>query len=193
VEAWLERTPFLSLKGFDFIKNYQKAVSKMLKNERTAIEKSLYLNDDEKALRLKMLGSTGTYFQFVFDPSVHAALCADGKLKLSYKATIAALLITLYHDEPILNQPFTLLQRLITLDENLTTWRIRHAQMVQRMLGRKIGTGGSSGYDYLAATAAKHPIFSDFHNLSTLLIPRSELPPLPSSFRRELGFFFSEK
>jgi tryptophan 2,3-dioxygenase len=65
--------------------------------------------------------------------------------------------------------------------------------MVMRMLGRKIGTGGSSGHEYLATTAAKHLIFSDFHNISTLLIPRSELPLLPQEFRKNLGFYFTEK
>jgi tryptophan 2,3-dioxygenase len=192
VEAWLERTPFLTFKGFDFLEKYRQAVAAMLAKERQAIEKSDYLTDAEKTMRLKMLGSTDSYFDFIFDPSVHAQFAAEGKLKLSYKATLAALLITLYHDEPILNQPFTLLQRLVTLDENLTTWRYRHAQMVLRMLGRKIGTGGSSGFDYLAATAGRHVIFGDFHNLSTLLIPRSELPPLSAVLRRELGFYFSK-
>ena len=193
VEGWLERTPFLEFKDFNFLENYQKAVAVMLDKEKTAILKSEYLNDKEKEMRLKMLGSTETYFQFVFDEKEHAILRGEGKLKLSYKATIAALLITLYHEEPILQMPFNLLKRLTEIDENLTTWRYRHAQMVRRMLGQKIGTGGSSGFDYLAATAAKHPIFGDFHNLSTLLIPRSELPLLPEELRQELGFYFSSK
>ena len=51
--------------------------------------------------------------------------------------------------------------------------------------------GGSSGHDYLAATAAKHGIFSDFHNISTLLIPRSELPVLPQTVRDNLNFHYS--
>ena len=86
-----------------------------------------------------------------------------------------------------------LITRLIDIDEFFTTWRYRHAQMVMRMLGRKIGTGGSSGYEYLRTTAQKHHIFTDFHNISTLLIPRSELPALPASLKRELGFYFTQK
>jgi tryptophan 2,3-dioxygenase len=102
-------------------------------------------------------------------------------------------LINLYRDEPILQMPFNLLMRLVDIDEMLTSWRYRHAQMVLRMLGRKIGTGGSSGYDYLHATAVQHHIFNDLHNISTLLIPRSELPELPATLKRELGFYFSQK
>jgi tryptophan 2,3-dioxygenase len=193
VEAWLERTPFLDLGDFNFLENYQKSVAAMLEKEKSAILMSDYLNETEKEMRLKMLGSTDSYFQSVFDETEHNKLKDTGKLKLSYKATIAALLITLYHDEPILQMPFSLLKRLTEIDENWTTWRYRHAQMVRRMLGQKIGTGGSSGFDYLAATASKHQIFIDFHNLSTLLIPRSELHALPEVFRKELGFYFSTK
>ena len=61
------------------------------------------------------------------------------------------------------------------------------------MLGRKIGTGGSSGHRYLKATAEKHPIFTDLHNISTLLIPRSELPALPEGLKKELGFYYTVK
>jgi len=110
---------------------------------------------------------------------------------MSYKATLAALLINLYRDEPILHNPFNLLQCLVEIDEQLTTWRYRHTQMVLRMLGKKIGTGGSSGYDYLHATAVKHHVFADLHNISTLLIPRSELPELPTELKQNLGFHFS--
>ena len=193
VEAWLERTPFLTLGNFDFLENYKKSVANMLEKEKAAILESDYLNETEKEMRLKMLGTTDSYFQSVFNETEHSKLRDAGALKLSYKATIAALFITLYHDEPILQMPFNLLKRLTEIDENWTTWRYRHAQMVRRMLGQKIGTGGSSGFDYLAATASKHQIFIDFHNLSTLLIPRSELNPLPEMYRKELGFYFSTK
>lgn len=56
------------------------------------------------------------------------------------------------------------------------------------MLGRKIGTGGSSGHKYLKDATDQHRIFSDLFNLATFLIPRSKLPPLPDSIRGRLGF-----
>ncbi len=77
------------------------------------------------------------------------------------------------------------------MDELLTSWRYRHSQMVMRMLGRKSGTGGSSGHEYLMETVKKHQIFIDFHNISTLLIPRSELPELPTEMKRTLGFYYN--
>lgn len=191
VEEWLERTPFLNWKNFDFLSAYKTAVDNMLINEKQAITNTDILTDKEKEMRLKMLGDTDTYFLTVLDENKHNELMAEGKIKLSYKATLAALLINLYRDEPILHLPFQLLSKLIDIDELLTTWRYRHAQMVLRMIGRKVGTGGSSGFDYLLSTAFKHQIFIDLHNISTLMIPRSELPELPAEVKKDLGFYYS--
>jgi tryptophan 2,3-dioxygenase len=190
VEDWLERIPFLHIGDFNFLDQYRGAVRRMLDTEMAAIQASEYLSPAEKEMRSKMLGGTDTYFQSVLDPESHETMRQEGKLRLSYKASIAALLINLYRDEPILHGPFNLLTVLMDIDENFTTWRYRHSQMVLRMLGRKIGTGGSSGYDYLHATAVKHHIFSDLHNISTLLIPRSELPKLSPELKQELGFYW---
>ena len=74
---------------------------------------------------------------------------ADGRLRLSHAATLAALLINLYRDEPILHLPFRFLTLLMDVDEAFTTWRYRHALMAARMIGTRIGTGGTSGTDYL--------------------------------------------
>ena len=100
----------------------------------------------------------------------------------------AALLITLYQDEPILGHAFRMLQELQDVDEHITRWRHGHSLMVHRMLGVKMGTGGSSGYHYLRTTAQEHAIFRDLNNLSTFLIPRHELPDLPRGIHRLLAF-----
>ncbi len=193
IESWLERTPFIQFGNFDFLNHYEKAVERMIEKEQNAINNSAFLTEKEKAMRLLMLGNTDTYFQSVLNKEAHAQMKQEKKLRLSYKATVAALFINLYRDEPILHLPYKLLVNLVEIDELLTTWRYRHAQMVLRMLGRKIGTGGSSGHDYLHATAVQHHIFTDLHNISTLLIPRSELPDLPEELRQQLGFYFSQQ
>lgn len=188
VESWLERTPFLRFEGFDFLKDYKEAVGRMIEREQTNIGKSEHLSEKMKGMRLKMLGDSGTYFKHVLSREEHERMLEAGECRLSYDATIAALLINLYREKPILNIPFNLLMELMNIDELLTTWRYRHAQMVMRMIGNKLGTGGSSGHDYLAKTAEKHKIFKDLHNISSLLIPRSELPDLPKGLDDKLGF-----
>ena len=59
------------------------------------------------------------------------------------------------------------------------------------MIGNKVGTGGSSGHKYLVETAEKHKVFRDLHNISSLLIPRSDLPELPDEINNQLGFHYS--
>ncbi|WP_278259290.1 tryptophan 2,3-dioxygenase family protein [Nocardioides convexus] len=43
-------------------------------------------------------------------------------------------------------------ERLVDLDEGLQEWRYRHVKMVERTIGAKMGTGGSSGATYLWST-----------------------------------------
>ena len=43
-------------------------------------------------------------------------------------------------------------ERLVDLDEGLQEWRYRHVKMVERTIGHKMGSGGSSGVGYLSST-----------------------------------------
>jgi tryptophan 2,3-dioxygenase len=190
VEKWLERTPFLQTENYNFLASYAESLKKMLARETQSINESPHLNEAEKKMRLEMLGSSNTYFLTVLDKEKHEELRKSGELSFSYKATLAAVFISLYRDQPILRAPYNLLDALKDVDETLTNWRSRHSQMVLRMIGKRVGTGGSSGHEYLAKTAKKHQIFGDLYNISTLLIPRSQLIPLPKEMEKKLGFYF---
>lgn len=192
IEDWLERTPFLNWEGFSFIEEYKKSVQSMYEKEKAAIQATPILSEENKKARLENLVHTESYFKRVLDPVEHEKEIEAGRLKLSYKATIAALLIHVYREEPILWQPFNLLRKLVDIDQNFTIWRNRHAQMVMRMLGNKMGTGGSSGHKYLKKTADKHHVFRDFYHIATLLVPRSDIPTLPDNLKESLGFYFSK-
>ncbi len=191
VERWLERTPFLDFNGFNFWAAYRQAVERMLQHDRENIQNNPHLSAAEKAKQLESLTANVESFNALFDETMHRQLMAKGKRQFSYQATQAVLLIQLYRDEPILHLPFRLLTALVEIDELFTTWRYQHALMVHRMIGTKIGTGGSAGYHYLKATVDKHKLFPDLFDLSTFLIPRSELPELPEEIRRNLGFYYS--
>ena len=107
---------------------------------------------------------------------------------LSAKANRAALFIMLYRGYPLLQLPFQLLNNLLEIDEQLSTWRHRHMNMVHRMIGTRIGTGGSSGKDYLKSAADKHYIFKEIAQLNSFLIERRRLPTLPGELEKKLGF-----
>lgn len=192
IAIWLERIPFLKLEEFDFIKYYEEAVNRMREKEINIIETSSILSDREKQIRRNMINENSKYFEQVFDPKKHEEALKNGEVSLSYKATMSALLIYLYRDEPILHLPYRFLRTLLEIDHLISTWRFRHAQMVQKMLGQKIGTGGSSGNAYLQKTVEHNKIFSDLSNISTLMIPRSHLPELPKKIKQKLSYTFSE-
>jgi tryptophan 2,3-dioxygenase len=51
-------------------------------------------------------------------------------------------------------------EALVDLDEGLQEWRYRHVKMVERTIGHKMGSGGSSGVGYLSSTLFR-PVFAD--------------------------------
>jgi tryptophan 2,3-dioxygenase len=188
VDAWLARTPFLEFQDFNFWDSYRQTVENMLNSDAEIIKMNPSLSAEEKKQQLVEHESTRQSFNCLFDPRVYEQHQIKGRFQLSHKATLSALFIQLYRDEPLLQLPFRVITRLMDIDEQLTHWRSSHALMAQRMLGSKIGTGGSSGHDYLKSTISGKRIFADFFNLSTYLIPRSLLPTLPKSLLRNLGF-----
>lgn len=191
VEAWLERTPFVNTGMFDFWEAYRGAVADMLQRDEQAIRDNPTLTDAEKEAQLKGQEKTRDHFRALFNPDVYEAQRKAGDRRLSHAALKAALLIHLYRSEPILHGPFRLLQVLADIDEGFTAWRYRHALMAMRMIGTKIGTGGSSGHKYLREAADRNRVYTDLINLSTFFIPRSALPALPEQVVQQLGFHWT--
>lgn len=105
----------------------------------------------------------------------------------------AALFIMLYRDEPLFRLPFALLNTLIEIDEQLGNFRYRHLQMVRRMIGTRIGTGGSSGEQYLQGAVNKNYIFKEIAGVITFLIERRNLPQLPNRLHQALRFNSAER
>jgi tryptophan 2,3-dioxygenase len=159
VNEWLERIPFT-----DEERNWKEYQASYVAS----------LSEDEKENAI-------SFNQFFADDS-------NIERSLSPKACRAALFIMLYRGYPILQLPFQLLNNLIEIDEQLSTWRYRHMNMVHRMIGTRIGTGGSSGKEYLKAAADKHYIFADLSKLTSFLIERKKLPGLTPETERKLGF-----
>jgi tryptophan 2,3-dioxygenase len=187
VERWLARNPFLRTDDFDFVSEFRQAACRLHAVERTALEADPRLDEDTRRKRLKTFESGVRKFDAVFDREAWEEDVAQGRRRLGYEAFMSALFINLYRDEPIFQLPFRVLTALIDIDEVLTTWRQRHALMAHRMLGRQSGTAGS-GYAYLDETAKRHKIFKDLFDVSTYLLPRSALPPLPAGLARRLDF-----
>jgi len=66
-------------------------------------------------------------------------------------------LLTVHQSDP---ESAMVSERLVDIDEGIQEWRYRHVKMVERTIGHKMGTGGSSGVEYLASTLF-NPVFKD--------------------------------
>lgn len=189
LDRWLSRTPFVHLHSYTFWNDYRLAVHDVF--EERIRRARVTVTGDALAHELDAIEHGEDKFRTIFDEKLHAAAQREGRWRLSWKALQAALFITLYRYTPVLQAPYALLHQVMNIDELLTRWRLRHALMAQRMVGVNPGTGGSSGYEYLAATVAAHRIFTDFFALSSYLIPSHALPPLPEDISREMSYTYT--
>jgi tryptophan 2,3-dioxygenase len=176
------RTPFVETGDWRFEDALKAAVVEGLTADLNLVGDTASLTEAERESNRSLIAGALGRFDALFDPQAAAK-----SFRLPPKALQAALFIMLYRDEPLLHLPFRVLHALMDIDERLTTWRYRHAQMVERMIGVKVGTGGSSGSDYLKTTTESHRVFRDLFGLSTFLVRRDRLPPLPRPVREALA------
>jgi tryptophan 2,3-dioxygenase len=165
VNRWLERMPFDPGEAFwdDYRERYQASLSE---NEKSNLG----------------------FFEKVFfgGPSPDGPVAE--RRQFSPAACRAALFVMLYRGYPILHLPFQVLNQLLEIDEQLSTWRYRHMNMVGRIIGTRVGTGGSTGKDYLSAAMLKHHVFREVASLTSFLIERKRLPQLDVEMEKRLGF-----
>jgi tryptophan 2,3-dioxygenase len=89
----------------------------------------------------------------------------DVTQRVEPSAELRVALVDVYRNHPDLAD---LCETMVDLDEGLMEWRYRHVKMVQRTIGTRRGTGGSSGAEYLMATLNK-PLFPDLWAIRTEL------------------------
>ncbi|HEX4784620.1 MAG TPA: tryptophan 2,3-dioxygenase family protein [Candidatus Sulfotelmatobacter sp.] len=113
------------------------------------------------------------------EPSLHdvffEALQAMGKLQSSETASErerfearARAILSLYRDERSNRDWIDVCERLTEFDELVVSWRLRHIQLVERVIGARMGTGGSAGSSYLKHTLDKK-FFPELWEARTLL------------------------
>ena len=92
-------------------------------------------------------------------------LSRDVTTRIEPSVELQAMLIAVYRTDP---KHAEMCERLVDLDEGLQEWRYRHVKMVQRTIGARIGTGGSSGAHYLLTTLMT-PLFPDLWEIRSQL------------------------
>lgn len=166
---WIERTPIMGSSigdegdeksVRDFILNHLEAY-KMMNNESMKRLEST-TSRDEIAKRFR-----------VAEQSAESFLLPDGKID---RARAGLLFIESYRELPLLTWPRKLIDAFVELEESMAKWRHDHARMVERIIGRRTGTGGTSGVDYLDSTS-KYRIFRDLWEVRTILV-KPDLRPI---------------
>lgn len=166
INKWLERMPYVQenyIPGINFWQTYREA----------------YVNSLQDAEK----GNIATFDKLFMNDAEYPA-----DRKLSAAANRSALFIMLYRDYPLLHLPYELVASLLEIDEGLSMWRHRHIHMVQRTIGKRIGTGGSTGAEYLRGAADSHIIFKELAELTSFLVARHSLPALPEQIIKDLSF-----
>jgi tryptophan 2,3-dioxygenase len=110
--------------------------------DRAYVERFRGLTDRERAALASRLDEATLWEAFV-DVVRAAGLSVDGEDALRESLRAVA------QDRPRFAEVWELAEGLIEHDELAASWRARHVTMVERMIGAKTGTGGSSGADYL--------------------------------------------
>jgi len=90
-------------------------------------------------------------------PVPERVLDRDPRAPVVDSPEVQEVLLGIYRSDPALAQ---VCERLVDLDEGIQEWRYRHVKMVERTIGSKPGTGGSSGVEYLRTTLFR-PLFPD--------------------------------
>ena len=174
IVQWLERMPFFHEEYWmDYRRSSEKndeQIHQFWVDYRNAYQKSL--SESERG-RLKEFDKV--FFE-------------EGRGDISPTAMRAALFITIYRNLPIFHLPFELLNTLSEIDELLSNWRYRHFMMVRRMIGIRVGTGGTSGAGYLEGTLSQHYAFREITEVATFLIERSKRPELPNALKDKVSF-----
>lgn len=103
---------------------------------------------------------------------------ADKDLSKVLRVRASALFIASYRELPLLAWPRKLIETLIDFEQHFVIFRQRHARMVEKVIGRRPGSGGSAGVAYLDATALRYRIFKVLWGVRTMLLPSRLMPKL---------------
>lgn len=177
IHKWLFRTPIQASSPSDsedkevvgrFIQNYLDNVKAM--NEKQIA--NFANNDDIIAIRERFDTSLKQSADFL-----NANDVVDGDKEKVQRIRTAILFIESYRELPLLSWPRQLIDSVVELEEQMVTFRFRHARMVERIIGNRVGTGGSSGVDYLDRTT-KYRVFPELWTIRTMLLSKNNLPEL---------------
>jgi len=101
-------------------------------------------------------------------PVPHA--CIDRDFTQAYRRNpeLVPVLKTIYDDPRAWWDAYDMCEKLVDVEEGFQLWRFRHLKTVERIIGHKSGTGGSSGVPFLKK-ALEHTFFPELIDVRTAI------------------------
>lgn len=181
VLEWLSRTPIDGSQPGDagdaqvvdaFADGYLAGHATMLQHASSAaIAMQVLTGENEQRLRARhdaQFESARTHLLALDVPEAQRAT--------TKRLRAAILFVDSNRSLPLLSWPGQVIDALIECEQSMLVFRQRHARMVERVIGRRVGTGGTDGVAYLDATALKYRVFPEIWAARTLLLPPSMCP-----------------
>lgn len=101
-------------------------------------------------------------------PVPDALLTRDFSRNHAYSEALRETWLTVYRNTERHFELYELAEKLVDVEDKFQQWRFRHMKTVQRIIGFKSGTGGSSGVGYLK-TALDRSFFPELWDVRTAL------------------------
>lgn len=182
LRSWLHRTPIEGSQPEmprdpevvrDFVEAYLAAWDGEVSSlERSAREFAL-TEEDVARLQAKYAAQRQAARDFL-----EATDVSEAERPRTSRIRAALVFLESYRELPLLTWPRELLAAVVAFEQAFLIFRQRHARMVERMIGRRPGTGGSAGVDYLDETALRYRVFKELWQVRALLVKKDALPPL---------------
>ncbi|MCO4745148.1 MAG: tryptophan 2,3-dioxygenase [Proteobacteria bacterium] len=180
LNEWLYRTPIQGSQPDDdndeqvvndFLESYMAAAHE---HHSQGLERLVAaLGEDRRAtLEDRVTGSRDHARRFLFAEDVK-----DEDRERIRRIRASVLFIESYRELPLLAWPRLLLDMIVQTEQQFLLFRNRHVRMVERIIGRRTGTGGSEGVGYLDKTLS-YRVFVDLWAIRTALLPTYALPEL---------------
>jgi tryptophan 2,3-dioxygenase len=179
LHEWLYRTPVQGSKPGDpddaeivrrFVERYFEIMQGLDREKAARLVATLGAKPDSVQRQLGDARERARRFLFAED-------VPENERERARRVRAGILFIESYRELPLLAWPRLLIDAVVEVDEQLVIWRSRHARMVERVIGRRVGTGGSAGVDYLDQTT-RYRVFDELWAVRTILLPKESLPPL---------------
>lgn len=181
VDGWLLRTPIQGSAPGDpgddavvaewtarYLAGHEALCERALQH---AVRVQALTSADEQRLRARYHGQLQGARRHLLAEDAPAATRAQ-----TARLRAAILFIDSNRTLPLLSWPGQIIDGLIECEQAMLAFRQRHARMVERVIGRRVGTGGSDGVAYLDQTALKYRVFTEIWAARTLLLPKDLCP-----------------